>query len=411
MMALIKFEFLKLAKRKSSLAVVLAGLIVTAFLFTLPVLQFKYYTAEGAVEGTAGIALEKAQTEETAGLLTGDFVAQNVEGYQRLFDDAANVGSDGAEEYIVGDSYWEFVAPREPMLQLIAANYDAPGDYRGLATLRDLDTAACEDFYGARDAKIQAIVEQPSRELSAEAQTFWTSRADAAAEPFAYGYYRGWDTILTSFELLVFAILAVCIALAPTFAGEYLAGTDAVILSSRYGKSKLPVAKIAAAYLFGLAAFTLIVAIAFAVPLVAFGLDGWDKPVQISDTAIPYGFTFLQAALMNLGVVYLVLCGMIALTLLLSAVMRSPYLVLVVLVPLLFLPLFLSPTGTTGLYNQLIFLLPYRATMPELGKFITYQIGPLVMDAFAMRTVFYAACTALCIPLARRFFKRHQVSG
>lgn len=411
MMELIKYEFLKIAKRRSSMAVVLAGLIVTTFLFTLPVLQFKYYTAEGAVEGAAGIALEKAETEASAGLLTGDFIEQNVEGYQRLFDDAANVGSDGAEEYIVGDAYWDFVAPRENMLQLIAANYDEPGDYRGLSTLRSLDDEACRDFYGVRGAKIQAIVSNPARELSADAQSFWTSKADEVSEPFAYGYYRGWDTVLTSFELLVFAILAVCIALAPTFAGEYLAGTDSVILSSRYGKSKLPMAKVAAAYLFGLAAFTLIVVVAFAIPLATFGLDGWDKPVQISNTSIPYGFTFLQAVLVNLGVVYLVLFGMIALTLLLSSVMRSPYLVLVVLVPLLFLPLFLAPSGTTGLYNQTVFLLPYRAAMPELSKFITYQMGPLVMDAFAMRAVVYLACAVLCIPLAKRFFKRHQVSN
>ena len=233
---------------------------------------------------------------------------------------------------------------------------------------------------------------------------------DSVAEPFDYGWFKGWDVILASFELLVFAILAVCIALAPAFAGEYTAGTDAVILSSRYGKSKLAHAKIIAAYLFGLVAFTLIAAIALAIPLLSFGLDGWDKPVQISNTVIPYNLTFLQATLLNLGVIYLVLGGMIALTLLLSSKLKSPYLVLVVLVPLLFLPLFLTPSGTAGVYNQTLFLLPYRATMPELSKFITYQMGPLVMDAFTMRAVIYLAIIAICVPLSARFFKRHQVS-
>lgn len=128
MINLIKYEFLKLAKRKSSLAVVLVGIVVTAFLFMLPTFQSKYYTQDGAVEGMAGIAIEKADVEATAGLLTGDLIAQNVEEYQRLFGDPANVGTDGQEEYIIGDAYWNFVAPRERMLQLIAANYDDPGD-------------------------------------------------------------------------------------------------------------------------------------------------------------------------------------------------------------------------------------------------------------------------------------------
>ncbi len=48
--------------------------------------------------------------------------------------------------------------------------------------------------------------------------------------------------------------------------------------------------------------------------------------------------------------------------------------------------------------------------MPELSKFITYQMGPLVMDAFTMRAVIYLAIIAICVPLSARFFKRHQVS-
>ena len=61
--------------------------------------------------------------------------------------------------------------------------------------------------------------------------------------------YEGWLTINTCFELLMFAIVAVCIVLAPVFSGEYQAGTDAVILSGKYGKTKLTTAKIMASYL------------------------------------------------------------------------------------------------------------------------------------------------------------------
>lgn len=113
---------------------------------------------------------------------------------------------------------------------------------------------------------------------------------------------------------------------------------------------------------------------------------------------------------MNLGVVYLVLFAMLGLTLLLSAKMKSPYLVLIVLVPVLFIPLFLSPNGTTGAYNLILFLLPYRSTMPELGKYVTYQIGGLVLDVFTMRAILYALLTAVMLPLARLVFKKHQVA-
>ena len=232
--------------------------------------------------------------------------------------------------------------------------------------------------------------------------------ADEVEIPLQYGYYGGWEVIISSFELLLFAVLAICIATAPVFAGEYQAGTDAVILSAKYGKTKLITAKIAAAFLFGTAAFILHVLVACGLPLAAFGIDGWDLPLQIANTVIPYPFTFLQAVLINIGIIYLILLAMIGLTLFLSAKMKTPYFVLTVLVPLLFLPIFLTPDGTTGTYNLILFLLPYRAVMPEFSKYISYQSGGLVMDALTVRAILYAMIAAVMPLLAGLGFKKHS---
>lgn len=98
-------------------------------------------------------------------------------------------------------------------------------------------------------------------------------------------------------------------------------------------------AKIVAALLFGVLAFTLHILVAFGIPLVAFGIDGWNLPLQINGTTVPYPFTFLEGTLINLGVIYLVLIAMIGVTLFLSARMKSPYFVLIVVVPVLFIPM------------------------------------------------------------------------
>ena len=234
--------------------------------------------------------------------------------------------------------------------------------------------------------------------------------ADKVNIPLKYGYYQGWEIIISSFELLMFAILAICIVIAPVFSGEYQARTDAVILSGKYGKTKLITAKMVSSFLFGILAFTLHIFVACGLPLMAFGMDGWDLPVQIANTTIPYPFTFLQAAIFSLGIIYLVLFAMISLTLLLSSKMRTPYLVLIVLVPILFLPMFLVPNGTTGVYNLTLFLLPYRAAMPEFGKYISYQFGSLVLDVFVVRAILYMILSALILPFARLGFKKHQVA-
>lgn len=208
----------------------------------------------------------------------------------------------------------------------------------------------------------------------------------------------------------MFAVLAICIVIAPVFSGEYQAGTDAVILSAKYGKTKLTTAKIIAALLFGVLAFTLHAIVAFALPLAAFGIDGWSLPLQINGTTAPYPLTFLEGAVVNLGVIYLVLIAMICLTLFLSARMKSPYLVLIVVVPVLFIPMFLSPNGTTGIYNLLVFLTPYQSLVPRFSSYLSYQFGSVVLDSFTMRAIVYTALALILLPLARIGFKKHQVA-
>ena len=409
-MMLMKYEFLKILRKKSTVIVMAISLLLTAFLFGLPVLQYQTYNQDGAMKGLTGIAYEKEQARNLSVPLTDAYIAETVTEYQRLFENPDNVGTDGTGSFLIGDAYWNFAAPRDQLLSLIASAYDAPGEHSGLDKLPALDMPGGVDFYQQLHEKVQALLQSPSRELSTAQKEYWSNMSSRIETPLQYGYYEGWEIIMTSFELLMFALLAVCIVIAPVFSGEYQAGTDAVILCGKYGKTKLVTAKILASIFFGILAFTLHVIVAFGLPLAAFGTEGWNLPLQIAGATIPYPFTFLEATLINLGVIYLVLLAMIGLTLLLSAKMKSPYLVLIVLVPVLFIPLFLSPNGSTGAYNLALFLLPYRATMPEIGKYISYQIGGIVFDALSMRAILYTVLTAIMLPLARRGFKKHQVA-
>lgn len=408
---LVRCEFLKILRKKSTLIIMAVSLLVTAFLFGLPVLQFQTYNKDGVLKGTKGIAYEKEQFSAVSVLLTNEYITQTVREVQELFKDSNNVGYDGNEQFLIGDAYWNNIAPREKLLNMIASTYAAPGESAGYNKLPDLDIAGGgTDFYQAREDKIEKLLNTPSRGLSEEQKAFWRKMNSNVEEPFQYGYHEAWTTIISSFELLMFALLAICIVLAPVFSGEYQAGTDAVILSAKYGKTKLPAAKIIASLLFGLLAFTLHIIAAFGIPLAAFGADGWNLPLQAAGTTVPYPYTFLQATLISLGVVYMILIAMISLTLLLSAKMKSPYIVLTVLVPVLFIPIFLSPDGTSGIYNQTLFLLPYRASMPEVSKYISYQFGSFVLDAFYVRAILYAALAVIMLPLAKLGFKKHQVS-
>ncbi len=407
---LVKYEFLKIVRKKSTLMIMLVSLLITAFLFGLPVLQFQTYNQDGAVKGFEGIAYEKEQYKELPAELTDEYAAEAIKDVNKLFENPDNIGYDGHERFLIKDAYWNGIAPRENLLNIIASVYALPGQSVGYNFLADLDPSDNLSFSEARKTKIKTLLNDSSRKLSDEQKEYWSDMNSHVVMPFQYGYHEGWKTIFTAFELLIFAILAVCIVTAPVFSGEYQAGTDAVLLSGKFGKTKLIHAKIIASLLFGVIAFTVHIIVALGIPLAAFGFEGFDLPVQILGMTIPYPFTILQAALVSLGVLYLILLAMIGLTLLLSSKMKTPYLVLVVLVPILFVPMFFTPTGTTGAYNLPLFLLPYRAATPEIGKYISYQIGDLVMDTFSVRTILYAALILITLPSAKLGFKKHQVS-
>ena len=407
---LVKYEFLKIVRKKSTLIVMAVSLILTGFLFGLPIMQYQIYNQDGVIKGTKGIAYEKEQFADLSVPLSEEYVAETIREVQGLFENPDNIGTDGNEQFLVGDAYWNGIAPREKLLNLIADTYSSPNDRWGYNHLPELDVKEGKPFYQAMKGKIQTLLDSPSRALSDEQKEYWGGMADKVDTPLQYGYYGGWEIIISSFELLMFALLAICIVTAPVFSGEYQAGTDAVILSAKYGKTRLTTAKIAASLLFGTAAFILHVVVACGLPLAAFGIDGWNLPLQIANTTVPYPYTFLQAVLINIGIIYLVLLAMIGLTLLLSAKMKSPYLVLIILVPILFIPMFLTPNGTTGIYNLLLFLMPYRSAMPEFDKYISYQFGGLVLDVITVRAVFYAILTVIMLTLARLGFKKHQVA-
>ncbi len=407
---LVKYEFLKIVRKKSTLIVMAVSLILTGFLFGLPIMQYQIYNQDGVIKGTKGIAYEKEQFADLSVPLSEEYVAETIREVEGLFENPDNIGTDGNEQFLVGNAYWNGIAPREKLLNLIADTYSSPNDRWGYNHLPDLDVKEGKPFYQAMKGKIQTLLDSPSRALSDEQKEYWGGMADKVDTPLQYGYYGGWEIIISSFELLMFALLAICIVTAPVFSGEYQAGTDAVILSAKYGKTRLTTAKIAASLLFGTAAFILHVVVACGLPLAAFGIDGWNLPLQIANTTVPYPYTFLQAVLINIGIIYLVLLAMIGLTLLLSAKMKSPYLVLIILVPILFIPMFLTPNGTTGIYNLLLFLMPYRSAMPEFDKYISYQFGGLVLDVITVRAVFYAILTVIMLTLARLGFKKHQVA-
>lgn len=149
------------------------------------------------------------------------------------------------------------------------------------------------------------------------------------------------------------------------------------LLSSRYGKSKL----------------------------VAFGTDGWNLPIQVLNSIAPYSLSLFGATLTEVVTLYFVLLGMVSLTLLLSAKMKSSVPVLAMIILIVMLPMFLGISETSGIWNRILVLLPYRATQPVFSNdfygYCGYPLGSLSFDIVTVRIVVYMIIALLCVPFAR----------
>ena len=115
---LIQYEFLKILRKKSTLITMAISLLVTAFLFGLPVLQYQTYNQEGVIKGLEGIAYEKEQSAAYSVPLTDEYIIETIREVQQLFENPDNIGYDGKEQFLIEDAYWDGIAPRESLLNI-----------------------------------------------------------------------------------------------------------------------------------------------------------------------------------------------------------------------------------------------------------------------------------------------------
>lgn len=414
---LFRLEFKKIALKRMNMIVLMVCLVIVVGLFALPVKQFIALDKGGnQLTGSAAIAQEKIDQNTYAGRLTNEKIRAAIAAYQALFADPRNVSQDATTRKLTDAAYYNYFFPYYDYWKLINGNYTKPTLFDSSFTA--ITTMSLEDgfdFYGARKEKIHLLLNQTYADwnFSANEKAYWLGRTEAIETPIAYAYHAGWESLLNAMELFILAIIGICICVSSVFSGEYQSGAASIILASRYGKSKLVTAKILAAFAYSLAALTLFVTVGCGIQLTAFGWDGWDLPIQVLNSISPYSLSLAGATGLALATLYMLTLGMVSLTLLLSARLKSTVPVLVAVIFVMMLPMFLGISETSGVWNRILMLLPYRAAQPvfadEFFGYFAYPLGGWHWDIVTVRMITYALAALLAVPLAVRAWRKHQV--
>ena len=312
MRSLIKFELKKMLTRRVAIVANVGMLLMLTVVMGLNVVQTKTEGNIGEIlSGPTAIAHRRDVTEARAGELTPERVAADIAHYQDIAyekldpEELAEMSNATAYE-VVAETYDD--ATRLELYDPYYITILKPWAVKGLEPYQYASRVTPEmalDFYGALADSLQVTLDEGMGGewvYSPAERAYWTQMEDGVPEPLTYGWAGGWDNILDCAAFLVFIVFAMCVTVTPLFASEYRDGTDAVLLSARYGRGRLVSAKLLAAILYATVLFALGVAIICGVSLVFYGAEGASLPIQNYALASPSALTMWQAAAMYVGV-------------------------------------------------------------------------------------------------------------
>ena len=231
-------------------------------------------------------------------------------------------------------------------------------------------------------------------------------------EPIALGYIAGWLTFSRCFiKILLMLAVLLLIILAPIFSGEY-SGMDQLLLTTRYGRSKCSLAKIAAAFLLTLTLTAAVLACNLLLAHLVLGNDGLDcsivfNDVSYSEQSIPYNITCRTMLRYQILLAFTAVFMLTGIALLLSALSKSPFVTLITTLGVLVLPILLPVQESSALYRLIVLLPLYQIQLLSLMSLQQWSNGLLYAILAIPVSVFIAIVGAL---LANRLFSRHQVS-
>lgn len=178
------------------------------------------------------------------------------------------------------------------------------------------------------------------------------------------GNFVSWNTLFIAlnsvFLVLIVTTLFIC---SPVFSGETMRGIEDILLTTRYGKNRLTIAKIIAVYLFGIALFSVTYGSIFGVFHHAFGWSGWDTSVQcnlywvtpISNILMfPVKMNLFEACLQLFLLQFVGLLFMIAICILISSRTSNPLSTFGTVILVYYLPEFLMQIFKYGVINKLL---------------------------------------------------------
>ena len=369
-------------------------------------------TTDGEGNQVTGMAAVKALKETERITLDQETVTAIMQEYLDYTENPDTSSDDPELQYVSEKMYRTWYLPNRGLLNLISGTYMQEG--QGNVSDRQLfEKNFGKDFYEARKERVQErLTYYVNLGSVTPSEADWWDEQDDKVGEYTYGNYKVWDILISNLPWILFIMMIVCVGIAPVFAGEYQSKCDSLLLCMKHGKHRLILAKLAASTVYASVLYWGIVSLYSAVLLIFVGTDSWDLPVQLIYSGMPssYALTTSQAYLLALLMGYVMTLGLGGLVLLLSALFKNPYVVIVTAFLYLCVPLFLSTNSGGYLWVHLLALLPEKISEFHFASYIAYSMGNIKMTLPMAAMIVNGLCAVVFSGLAYLFFRRHQVN-
>ena len=230
-----------------------------------------------------------------------------------------------------------------------------------------------------------------------------------------YDYSWGWSRLHAMQTVLPFTIgLLLIVVLTPMFSDEYGKKTDSLLLSAKYGKSKLIKSKIITSFSIAIFSWLLIQLINIATIFSLFGIEGSKSFVQNwAVNQSPYAFTYLTSYLAVTAMSFVGLLFLTSMILFISSRSKTPFISLIISAIIILLPTVHLDIFAGRVVQKILMFLPTNILI-GVHHFKTFEafylFGNVIMLPSAAMAV--AGILSILMVIGAYFsFKQHQVEN
>ena len=398
---LVSFEYKKILGKRSVQVTLLLAVLFTSV--SVAGTLFGSYYVEGLPYETHYDAMvkDRAYARALAGRqLDGELIMEGAAAYTHIPQ---------GDRYQYTDEYQAFARPYSSVYSLIRTVFNTDSRRFNMEDFQVLTRNQADGFYSMRRDKQEQLVAQAG--MSSKAREQVLALDTQIRTPLSFNYTDGYTRFFAIMDVLGLTaafVLAICIA--PLFSGEYTTGAVQLILSSKHGKNRLITAKLFTGFTLSAVICLVLTGLSYILSMSLFGPDGIDAPLQLYAILSPYPLTMGQTALLlSLSAVFACLMTA-AVTMLLSARLKSPFGVIILVSLLLIVPMLVTVSQKNPVLYNLFHLLPTKMMVfGSVMEGLQYELLGLVVRPYVFLPVFAAVVSTLLVPFTYSSFKKHQI--